>query len=298
MLRGMAKKDSGQSVVLVGAGSLAHALASLLPKAGYRISEFVIRSKSERRREAEKLAQASRARLATFETASWDAGIIWVAVSDGAIASTAELMAPLADWKGRIVLHSSGALASTELWALKRRGAVVGSVHPMMTFVPEGVPEVSGIAWTIEGDRQATAVARTVVRALKGVQLSIDARNKSLYHVFAAFLSPLIVVHLETAARLAVAAGIPRRELTAVMRPIVEQTIQNYFEKKGSGAGAGKAFSGPLIRGDVATIEGHLRALRWDREALSLYRALVAAALKSDLPVKSKAAIRRAIGEK
>jgi predicted short-subunit dehydrogenase-like oxidoreductase (DUF2520 family) len=294
----MAKKDSGRSVVLVGAGSLAHALASLLPKAGYRISEFVVRSKSERRREAEKLAQASRARLATFETASWDAGIIWVAVSDGAIASTAELMAPLADWRGKIVLHSSGALASAELRALKRRGAVVGSVHPMMTFVPGKVPVVNAVAWTIEGDRQAASVARRVVRALKGVPLSIEARDKSRYHVFAAFLSPLMLVHLETAARLAVAAGIPARELTAVMRPIVEQTIQNYFEKKGSGGGAGKAFSGPLIRGDVATIEGHLRALRGDREALSLYRALIAAALKSDLPVRNKAAIRRAIGEK
>jgi predicted short-subunit dehydrogenase-like oxidoreductase (DUF2520 family) len=207
-------------------------------------------------------------------------------------------MAPLADWKGKIVLHSSGALASAELRALKRRGAVVGSVHPMMTFVPGRVPEVNGIAWTIEGDRQASAVARRVVRALNGVSLSIDPRNKSLYHVFAAFLSPLLVVHLETAARLAVAAGIPARELTAVMRPIGEQTIQNYFEKKGSGAGAGKAFSGPLIRGDVATIEGHMRALLREKEALSLYRALVAAALRSDLPVKNKAAIRKAIGEK
>ena len=298
MLRGMAKKDLRPSVVIVGAGSLAHALAKLLPSAGYRISEIVVRTTSERRKEAERLASSASARVVSFQTASLDSDIVWVAVSDGAIASTAKLMAKLKGWRGQVILHSSGVLSSAELRALKLRGASVASAHPMMTFVPGKVPRVEGVAWTLEGDRQATLVARKMVKNLNGVPLSINVKHKPLYHVFAAFLSPLLVVHLEAAARLAVEAGIPEDELSAVMRPIIEQTLQNYFEKKSSGAGAGKAFSGPLIRGDVATIERHLRALRRHKEALDLYRSLVASAVKSDLPVKNKAAIERAIRKK
>ncbi len=293
ILRGMAKKDLGPSVVIVSAGSLARALAQLLPQAGYRIREIVVRSASGSWKDAEKLSVSTGARLATFETASWNAGIVWIAVSDGGIASQAELMAGLRGWKGQVVFHSSGVLSSKELRPLRLRGASVASVHPMMTFVPGGVPAMEGVAWTIEGDSRATSVARKLVRTLKGVPLSIKVENKPLYHAFAAFLSPLLVVHLETAAGLAVAAGIPQDELEAVMRPIVEQTLRNYFEKKRSRAGAGKAFSGPLIRGDIATTERHLRSLRKHRAALGLYRALINAALESDLPVKDRSAIRK-----
>ena len=298
MLRGMTKKELGPSVVIVGAGSLAHALVLLLPQAGYRIREIVVRHTSERQKEAEKLAATTGAGLATLETAAWSSDIVWIAVNDGAIASAAELMASHKEWKGQVVLHSSGVLSSKELRPLKLRGASVASVHPMMTFVPGRIPSVTGVAWTIEGDGRASSVAKRIVRSLKGVPLSIKVENKPLYHAFAAFLSPLLVVHLETAAGLANAAGIPQSELEAVMRPIVEQTLQNYFEKKSSGAGAGKAFSGPLIRGDFATIENHVRALRKHKEALNLYRSLIAAALDSDLPVKNKSAIGRSIRKK
>ena len=298
MLRGMAKKEPGRSVVLVGAGSLAHALARLLSAAGYEITEIVIRSSSERRPEAARLARITGARLVTFETASWNAGIVWIAVSDGAIASTAELISSRNGWKGQVVLHSSGVLSSKALRPLRLRGASVASVHPMMTFVPGKVPSVKGVAWTIEGDPRAASFARKLVRTLKGVPLSIKVENKPIYHAFAAFLSPLLVVHLEAAAGLAVAAGIPEDELEAMMRPIVEQTLCNYFEQRSSGTGAGKAFSGPLIRGDISTIERHLRALRGHTAALGLYRALIDSALESDLPVKSKAAIRKLMRKK
>lgn len=293
MLRGMAKKKP--SVTLVGSGSLASALAKLLPGAGYKVDEIVVRPQSPRRRSAASLARACNTKLVTAETASWRSEIVWLAVGDSAIASCASSLAPFTNWKGRVVLHSSGALSSKELASLERRGAHVASAHPMMTFVPGTVPRVSGVVWTLEGDAKAVTEARRIVNSLGGVSLKVERKNKPLYHAFGAFLSPLLVVYLESTSEIALASGITRRDLAAVMRPIIEQTLSNLFPTLAKKGESGKAFSGPLIRGDVATIERHLRSLRRLPNVRRLYEALVLAALHSTLPIGKKEAIRRTI---
>jgi predicted short-subunit dehydrogenase-like oxidoreductase (DUF2520 family) len=294
----MAKKKPARTITLVGAGNLSQALLRLLSSAGYRIDEIVIRPNSSRKLAVAKIARAVGARVAAAEDATWSAGVIWLAVSDGAIAECANSLAPRANWKGKVVLHSSGALSSNELAALRRRGAHVASVHPMMTFVSGRAPKVSGVAWTLEGDAKATPVAREIVRSLGGLPIAIDPKHKSLYHAFGAFLSPLLVVHLEIASQLALASGIARRELGAVMRPIIDQTLRNFFANLSEDGGSGRAFSGPLIRGDVETIECHLRVLKAFPAALDLYVSLVSGALRSHLPVKKAASIRRALRKK
>jgi predicted short-subunit dehydrogenase-like oxidoreductase (DUF2520 family) len=291
----MAKKKPGRSITLVGAGNLSQALVRLLPNAGYRIDEIVIRPSSSRKSAVAKIARGVGARVTAVENATWSSNVIWLTVSDDAIADCANSVAPRTDWKGKVVLHSSGALSSGELAALRRLGAHVASVHPMMTFVPGRVPNVSGVAWTLEGDPKATAVAREIVRSLGGLSIAIDPKHKSLYHAFGAFLSPLLVIHLEIASQLALASGIERRKLGDVMRPIIDQTMRNFFANLSEEGGSGKAFSGPLIRGDVETIESHLRVLKAFPAALDLYVSLVSGALRSHLPVKKAASIRRAI---
>jgi predicted short-subunit dehydrogenase-like oxidoreductase (DUF2520 family) len=237
------------------------------------------------------------ASVRTIADADWSGDIAWLAVSDGAIRQVAAHLASLAGWRNKLVLHSSGALSSHILLPLKRRGAHIASAHPMMTFVPGETPDMTGVAWTIEGDTKALAAAHRIVIALGGRPLKIDPQQKPLYHAFGAFLSPLLVVHLTTASEVAINAGISRRQLGEVMGPIVERTIQNLFANIGRRSGAGKAFSGPLIRGDIETIRAHLRSLRQVREARELYIALLRAALKSGLPVKNRAAIAKLVAD-
>jgi predicted short-subunit dehydrogenase-like oxidoreductase (DUF2520 family) len=165
----------------------------------------------------------------------------------------------------------------------------------MMTFVPGTVPSISGVVWTLEGDAKAVTQARRIVNSLGGVSLKIERKNKPLYHAFGAFLSPLLVVYLETATEVAFASGIARRDLAAVMRPIIEQTLSNLFPTLSKKGESGKAFSGPLIRGDVATIERHRHSLSRLPDARRLYNVLVLTALQSTLPIRKKGAIRRAI---
>lgn len=289
MLREMRKPR----ITIVGAGNLGSALALALSEAGYSISEIVVRGVSSRKRRVAKLAKTVGTRLAAAEEVEPTSEVTWLAVSDGAIRQSAGELARRGAWKGRIALHSSGALSSDELASLRRRGASVASAHPMMTFVGASKADFDGIAWTLEGDARAVRAANKIIRDLGGVPFQIEKRNKARYHAFGAFLSPLLVVQLSAAATLAQAAGIPRKELTRFMQPIVRRTLENIYARAGEPGGMGRAFSGPLVRGDVKTIELHLKALRKVPQVRKLYIALLAAALQSDLPIQRREQLRR-----
>jgi predicted short-subunit dehydrogenase-like oxidoreductase (DUF2520 family) len=71
--------------------------------------------------------------------------------------------------------------------------------------------------------------------------------------------------------------------------PLLRKTLGNYLEH-----GAAAAFSGPLIRGDVATIGRHLEHLRKVPLAREAYIALGKVAIQH-LPVNNRKALKRAL---
>jgi len=278
-------------IAIVGPGRLGAALARSLRSAGYTISEVISRDLPESRRRAARLARALGAWARTPATASFNAQVVWLCVSDDAIRACAQALAPKTRWKGKVAFHSSGALSSDLLAACRRRGAAVASIHPMMTFGRDdsSTPSMAGVPFAIEGDARAVAVARRIARDLGGDLFPIPKQNKVLYHALGSFSSPLVVATLATAERVAAAAGIARPAAAKIMQPILQQTILNYLRD-----GAAAAFSGPIVRGDLATVRKHLAALKKVPEARQVYIALVRAALKS-LPVGRRQEMRRVV---
>jgi len=272
------------TITIVGAGSLANALAPALAAAGYRIDRILSRDGSSSRRRARALARRVGGKAAALGTPV-SSGILWLCVSDDAIRPCARALSREGSWEGKVVLHSSGALSSDELAPLRRRGASVASLHPMMTFVPGVRVRMSEVPFAVEGDRAAVRLARRIVRDLKARVFPIAKSKKALYHAFGSFSSPMVIATLVMAERVAAAAGVPARMRRNVMLPIVRKTFSNYLE-----ASAAKAFSGPIARGDVNTIRRHLRALRKVPGAREIYVALARSALR-DLPVRNRGAV-------
>jgi predicted short-subunit dehydrogenase-like oxidoreductase (DUF2520 family) len=192
-------------------------------------------------------------------------------------------------WDSKVALHSSGALESGELRALRRQGAAVASLHPLMTFVSGVTPSLSEVPFAVEGDPAAERVARSIARDLGGETFVIHKKDKPAYHAWGAFALPLLLAALVTAERVAGAAGIPRKSARKMMLPIVRQTLANYAEHGPKGA-----FSGPIIRGDAATLEKHLRVLRDVPEARDVYLALARSAVKN-LPAKNRKRLRQVL---
>jgi len=284
MLPGMAGKPR---IAIVGTGSLGSALAVSLSQAGYTIDSVIARSQGASLRKAQGLAKKVGARTAVVSTATGRANLFWFCVPDAEIRGAAAAIVEQFPWKGRVALHSSGALTSDELSALRERGAAVASVHPLMTFVRGSRPALTGVSFAIEGDAAAVRVARRIVKDLGGQAYPIRKADKAAYHAWGTFASPLLTALLATTEQVGMTAGVNRTAVRRRVIPILLQTLANY-----AALGAPSAFSGPIVRGDIDTVKRHLRVLRKVPAAHEVYSALARAAL-TYLPVKRKELVKR-----
>jgi len=269
----------------VGAGNLAQALGAALFEARYKIDSIVSRDSAASRRRAKRLAAEFGAAASVFGKGKIRAELVWFCVPDAAISSAAKRLTEAADWKGKIALHSSGALSSDELSLLRERGASVASVHPLMTFVRGSRPSLEGVPFAIEGDRKAARTARAIVRDLRGQAFPIRTEQKAAYHAWGMFASPLLTALLAAGEGVAAAAGVQRKLAQTRMLPILRQTLANYAK-----LGAPESFSGPIARGDVATVKKHLDTLKALPAAREIYISLARSALHS-LPAKNQSAL-------
>lgn len=273
------------SIAVVGTGNLGSALVIALHEAGFLIDALIAHARGMVR--ARQLARqiGSRALLSPKHV---NAPIFWLCVPDREIVRAAASLADTVNWHGKIALHSSGALSSDELEPLRKKGASVASVHPLMTFVRRSRASLAGVPFAIEGDREAVRAARSIVRHLGGQPNAIKKKDKGAYHAWGTFASPLLTALLATTERVAALAGVPSRVARRRMLPILLQTVANY-----GSLGPAAGFSGPVIRGDVDTVKRHLRVLRGS-PAREVYLALVRAALRY-LPVRARKSMARVI---
>jgi predicted short-subunit dehydrogenase-like oxidoreductase (DUF2520 family) len=288
MLPGMRVKPRAKPrIAIVGAGNLAGALAVSLHGAGYRIEQIIARESAASLRRARRLAREVGASVAVITGARIPQEVVWFCVPDAAIAGAAQSLAGAAHWKGRVALHSSGALTSDQLTGLRELGASVASVHPLMTFVRGSRPPLAGVPFGIEGDRNAVQAARAIVLALRGQPFTVRKEQKEAYHGWGMFASPLLTALLSASERVAMAAGVDRKAARKRMMPILRQTLENYAR-----LGAAESFSGPIARGDVAIVVKHLEVLRRIPGAKDIYAALARSALR-DLPAKNPKRLKK-----
>jgi len=275
------------SIAIVGPGRLGSALAKHLYSTGYNVSEIVCRDRQSLSR-ARALARTVRAQATSPQMAILDADITWFCVPDSQIESVSIALSRH-KWKGKIGLHSSGVLTSDVLVPLRKAGASVASVHPLMTFIRGSVPNLSDVPFAIEGDSDAVRTATQVVRRLGARPVAIRKQDKPAYYLFATMICPLLISLLAASEQAAKLAAISPGEARRRMLPILRQTISNYQK-----IGAAAAFTGPFVRGDVDTLRMHLKALAHSSGLRSVYTALAEAALQN-LPHHNAKQMRAAL---
>lgn len=173
---------------------------------------------------------------------------------------------------GDIVFHCSGALPSSVLQSASRRGASVASVHPIRSFAePEQlVRSFAGTFCGVEGDRGAVDILEQCFSSIGAQLVPIDAQFKSVYHSAAVFASNYLVTLLDTAIEAYAAAGVPRDVALGLMEPLVRGTVDNVFR-----LGPTDALTGPIARGDTATVVRQYRAVSvWNKRCGLLYKLL------------------------
>ena len=204
------------------------------------------------------------------------AGIVILAVRDDGIRPLAEALATArAITADHVVLHLSGVQGQEALGPLVSSRAALGSFHPLQTIVePERAPERLKGSWAaVEGMPRAVEVAERLAQDIGMRPFRIATKAKAIYHAGAVFASNYLIVVEALAQRLLRHAGLTDADAWAALRPLVEGTIENLgrIEPK-------DALTGPIARGDTATIMRHLESLTFDDG--KLYRELGRAALE------------------
>jgi predicted short-subunit dehydrogenase-like oxidoreductase (DUF2520 family) len=171
-----------------------------------------------------------------------------------------------------IVFHVSGATPSSDLAAVKEKGALVASVHPIKTFTDAeaAARTFGGTFCSAEGDTEALKVLRPAFEGIGATVFDIDAALKPVYHSGGVFACNYLVALIEVALRAHEKAGIPRSASLKALEPMVRETVDAIFDQ-----GPAPALTGPISRGDVATVRRQFARVRdWDPEIGALYRGL------------------------
>jgi predicted short-subunit dehydrogenase-like oxidoreductase (DUF2520 family) len=294
----------GETVAIVGAGRVGGALGRLLSRAGYRIVAVAGRT----RRSAAAAARFIGAGEPTADpgAAAARATMVLITVPDREIRAVCERIARDGGFRrGTLVAHASGAHTRDLLDAARGAGALRAVIHPLQA-VPSrerGVANIPGSYFRIEADRGAGALVRALVRAVGGKELTLPGwgggpQSAALYHAGAVVASNYLVTLLDFATRVLRTLGAERRQALQAVLPLVRGTLAN-IERLGVPA----ALTGPIARGDAATVAGHVSALRERApELLPLYLLLASETVslareKGDLPADAADALRRIVRE-
>ncbi len=204
------------------------------------------------------------------------ADVALLCVPDAQITAAAAHVRP-----GAVVGHCSGAWGAA---VLGEREAF--ALHPLMTFAGADTPAAqspfagadtpaaespfAGCGCAIDGTTpHASELARALAVALGMRPFRVAASERAAYHAAASMASNFLIALEGAAERLAAAAGVQRDALI----PLVRQTITNWEQ-----LGAERALTGPIARGDEATVARQRAAIAGcEPELLELFDALVAA---------------------
>jgi len=260
-----------RSLNIIGSGRVGRACGRMWAQAGvFGIQDVLTRSR-ESAAEAVSFIGAGHAAGRLEEMRGAD---VWmIATRDDAIVSSCVTLAASGKvTPDDIVFHVSGATPSSDLKAVKEKGALVASVHPIKTFADAGqaVETFAGTYCSAEGDAEALKVLRPAFERIGAKVFDIEPGMKPIYHAGGVFACNYLAALIEAALRAHEKAGIPRDVSLAALEPLVRETVDAIFER-----GPARALTGPISRGDAATVARQLVKVRqWNRELGDLYRSL------------------------
>ncbi len=247
--------ESSPLFTIIGCGRVGVSLAAFLSKAGYRPSGFFSRS-AQSAQNACSAAGEGQVFSSAIEAVRAST-LVFIATPDLVIEPVCtQIAADKAFRDSHCVFHLSGALSSDILAAARRQGAAAGSIHPLQSFLPYRTGQTSpfsGINISVEGDKDAIAQGRQIIKDLGGRHVTIPTHAKTLYHAAAVVASNYLVTLEHMAVELLKKADLSSKEAFEMLEPLIRGTLEN-ISKQGTIA----ALTGPVARGDTRVVSSHM----------------------------------------
>jgi predicted short-subunit dehydrogenase-like oxidoreductase (DUF2520 family) len=238
----------------IGAGTVGTALATRLSQKGARIIAASSRSLTSAERLASSLPHCHA--CSSPQEVVDVAELIFITTPDDAIAEVAKEV----HWHpGESVVHCSGAHSLDILKPANQAGANVGSFHPLQTFadINQAVENLPGSTFAIEAEEPLLSTLKELTSLLDGNWIELKPGDKVVYHAAAVFACNYMVTLVELATDLWQTFGVPQKEATKALIPLLRGTVNNI-----NNIGLPDCLTGPISRGDLGTISKHLTALK------------------------------------
>jgi predicted short-subunit dehydrogenase-like oxidoreductase (DUF2520 family) len=258
------------SVFIMGAGVVGTALAARLVRAG--IPVIGLHGRQVELSDAARAISGVVASAGDIPAIFSESDVVIISVRDERVPEVAErLVKEKLLRREQVLLHTSGANAASSILGVARPYVrAVGTLHPLVSFADPRVAaqEIEQVAFGIEGDEPARRAAKRIVRALGARAVFLDAENLPLYHAGAVVASNYVVALADMAQSLLVKAGVPQEQALPALIPLLESVVQNLKR-----VGLPGALTGPVERGDVSSVEQHLKILETRApELLGIYK--------------------------
>jgi predicted short-subunit dehydrogenase-like oxidoreductase (DUF2520 family) len=258
------------AVFIMGAGVVGTALAARLVRSGVPVTG--LHGRQIELSDAARAISGVVASTGEIPDILSESDVVIISVRDERVPEVAARLAKEGRLRpDQVLLHTSGANAAASILADARPFVrAVGTLHPLVSFADPrvAVEHLTDVAFGIEGDEPARRVAKRIVRALGARAVFLEAENLPLYHAGAVMASNYVVALADMAQRLLVKAGVPQEQALPALIPLLSSVVQNLAQ-----VGLPGALTGPVERGDVSSVEQHLRTLETRApEFLELYR--------------------------
>ncbi|MEA2447644.1 MAG: hypothetical protein QOK47_1281 [Actinomycetota bacterium] len=254
---------------LIGAGRVGTAVSVLLQQAGHEPIGVVSRSNASASAAAERL----NSRVSSMDDlASADVYLIGTGLD-----ALSEVAGSIPEVDGKTVIHFAGAAGVEPLSGVVDRGGLACALHPVQACptVDIAIARLPGSAWGVTCTPEAVEWAdQLIADEFRGFPVAVAESDRSLWHVAAVVTSNGIAALVAAGELMLEEIGIAEPE--RVLGPIAVGTAENVRD----GGGGARMLTGPIVRGEVATIERHIESLQ-DRphDLADLYRLISALVL-------------------
>ncbi|HEV2536982.1 MAG TPA: DUF2520 domain-containing protein [Streptosporangiaceae bacterium] len=269
------------AVGIVGAGRAGTALGAALARAGHEVVAASAVSDASVRRAR---ANFPGAVITEPSEVIRRAGLALLTVPDdalpGLVTGLAATGAPL---EGRLLAHASGRYGVSVLEPAVRRGALPLALHPVMTFTgrDDDTERLRGICFGVTSPEVLRPAAEALVIEMGGEPVFIAEQDRDLYHAAIAGAANYLVTLVAQAMDLLRTIGVP--EPARLLAPLLSASLDNALRFGDAG------LTGPVARGDAATVAAHVAALETAAMTSAAAAAGAAGATAGDTPAAAGA---------
>ncbi len=217
---------------------------------------------------------------------------IFISVPDDQIPTAIDTLSSF-ELQDKFVVHTSGLVNADVLQPLQKRGALIGSLHPLQTFNKKFLPANvwHSITCTFQGDLRLLTILNGLFAPAKARFVQVNGRQKMAVHLAAVVAANFQIALYAWAQQILSNAGLKNITASQLLGPLALKVAKNFTENP-----LNEILSGPLQRGDLQTILEHLNFLRQQNDASSiqLYKMLALKLLQnSDFPIEKRDELMR-----